>query len=85
MVINFSHALCLNSNTASMLILSAASVIVGALPCFELTWQSKWLFSALKTKNLKRLIRIVPPCSRLIFLLDFFSKVKMTIGKSISF
>lgn len=76
MVINFSHALCLNSNTASMLILSAASVIVAALPCFELTWQSKWLFSALKTKNLKRLIRIVPPCSRLIFLLDFFFQSK---------
>lgn len=55
MVINFSHALCLNSNTASMLILSAAaSVIVGALPCFELTWQSKWLFTALKTKNFSK-------------------------------
>lgn len=76
MVIKFSHALCLNSNTASMLILSAASVIVAALPCFELTWQSKWLFTALKTKNLKRLIRIVPPCSRLIFLLDFFFQSK---------
>lgn len=53
MVINFSHALYLNSNTASMLILSAASVIVAALPCFELTWQSKWLFSAFKNKKLE--------------------------------
>lgn len=74
MVIKFSHALCLNSNTASMLILSAASVIVAALPCFELTWQSKWLFTALKTKILKRLIRIVLPCSRLIFFFFYQSK-----------